>query len=465
MAAATFDNEDEEAQYCLSLLRDGTPSEKVGAREQLAAIFTRRGLYLEATELYEANVRAGVHEPGLFERLSDSYRRIGDNGAAEAALAEACRLRDAARPRPVAPAPPPSMPASLPTPALPPTPNASAAQAYVPSSASRSPSASPVPAAPKPAAPASQSSTPAIRPAAPMPDSDEDRGNGRVIQFPAPATGRLPTRPVSIAPPADTARMPAPHSYDADSELLIDEPAAAQRPRRRRGLTVPGPLLVLGIVVFLIVLPVVTLALLVVNPLALYLEGRPAGPTVNVTASAPPRLKVAAGTAASWYVESGRSVSGLWATPGLELTLDQELDGAGTTFAVTAPRSQSWGETITIVERRGQGRSNQETVLLATFAAPSALPPSGTVIEGRIAGQVTAPRLSESSQFNTTTEGIDVPVQLVVVSAPELWLDRFWNSLRMFFLDDRWLLVTIGALLTWCVLAGGTAILFRVRPS
>jgi hypothetical protein len=293
-----------------------------------------------------------------------------------------------------------------------------------------------------------------------------------MIQFPTSATGQSPAgAPQTLLPPQsplplqpETVRLPAAQLFDIDSELLVDEPAAKQRPRQRRGLTAPGPLLVLGIVVFLIVLPVVALALLVVNPLALFLEGRPAGPTVSVAASAPVRLKVAAGTAASWYVESGRSVSGLWATPGLELTLDQELDGAGAAFTVTAPRPQSWGETITIVERRGQGRSNQDTVLPATFTAPGTLPPSGTVIDGRIAGQVTAPRLSESSQFTTTTEGIDVPVQLVVVSAPELWLDRFGNSLRMFFHDDRWLLVTIGALLSWCVLAGGAAILFRVRP-
>jgi hypothetical protein len=256
--------------------------------------------------------------------------------------------------------------------------------------------------------------------------------------------------------------MPAAHRADPNAELSMDQPAAEQRPHRR-GLTVPGPILLPGMVAFLVVLPIVTLALLVVNPVALYLEGRPAGPTVDVAASTPARLKVAAGTAAFWYVQSGRSVSGLWATPGLELTLDQELNGAGASFAVTAPRPQSWGETITIVERRGQGRSNQETVLLATFAAPSDLPPSGTVIDGRIAGQVTAPRLSENSQFTTTTESIDVPIQLVVVSTPELWLDRFDNSVRMFLQEDRWLLVTIGALLSWCVLAGGTAILLRTR--
>ena len=129
---------------------------------------------------------------------------------------------------------------------------------------------------------------------------------------------------------------------------------------------------------------------------------------------------------------------------------------------MTGARPQSWGETITIVERRGQGRANQVTEIPATFEAPRSLPASGTVLNGRISGQVTAPRLSESSQFNTTTEEIDVPVRLVVVSTPELWLDRFVNAFAMYADDDRWLLVTIGALLAWCILAGGAAIVFRI---
>jgi Na+-transporting NADH:ubiquinone oxidoreductase subunit NqrD len=132
---------------------------------------------------------------------------------------------------------------------------------------------------------------------------------------------------------------------------------------------------------------------------------------------------------------------------------------------VTAPRPPSWGETITIVERRGQGRANQETVVPAALEVPSGLPAVGTVLTGHIAGQVTAPRLTETSQFNTTTESLDVPVQLEVVSALDLWWDRFSNAVRMFFDEDRWLLVTIGALLTWCVVAGGAAILYRVRQT
>jgi len=243
--------------------------------------------------------------------------------------------------------------------------------------------------------------------------------------------------------------------------LVEAEPAESEAGGERRG-SVPALVALLGIVLLMIVLPVMLLAVLVVNPIALYLEGRAAGPTIDAQSGETPPLKVAAGAPSAWYLDAGRSVSGLWATPGLELSLDQDLAGAGRTFAVTGARPQSWGETITIVERRGQGRANQVTVVPATFDAPKTLPPAGTVVDGHISGQITAPRLSESSQFNTTTEAVDVPVRLVVVSTPELWLDRFVNAFAMYADGDRWLLVTIGALLAWCILAGGAAIVFRI---
>jgi hypothetical protein len=250
--------------------------------------------------------------------------------------------------------------------------------------------------------------------------------------------------------------------HDGAELTSLSAAAVGQRQRGR-----PGPLGVLGVVLGLIVLPVVVLALGVVNPLLLYLEGRSVGPTVDARESGrpvePPRLKVSTGSEVSWYLLTGRSVSGLWASPGLELTLEEEIPGAGSSFTLTAPRVQSWGETITIVERRGQGRANQETLVPATFQAPGSMPASGSVLAGRISGQVQAPRLNETGQFSTTTEAVDLPVHLVVVSMPELWLDRFVSALGMFFVDDRWLLVTIGALLTWCVLAGGSAILLRLR--
>ncbi|MGE3910199.1 MAG: hypothetical protein AB7K36_12645 [Chloroflexota bacterium] len=425
MAASSFHSEDEEAQHCLRLLRDGTPQEKIGAREQLAAIFLRRGLHEEATELYETNVRAGVRTPELFERLGEAYRLIGELEAADGSLAEAERLRTVQRPLPAAPAPTKS---ALPRPPI-----------------------------------ASQDDAPPGR----LPDRGPDRGQQDGRHDPqgraALETERLPAQPPVM--PQVTTRLPAASPYDPDAQSPSAGSVGAQaRPSRSRGgRALPGPLLIVGLVLLAIIVPLVGLAFLVVNPLALYLEGRPVGPTVDVSVTQPVQLKVAAGSTATWYLRAGRSVSGFWATPGLELTLDQELEGAGTTFTVTPAQPQSWGETITIVERRGQGRANQDAMVPARFAAPATLPPSGTVLPGRITGQITAPRLSESNQFNTTTQDVDLAVQLVVVSAPSLWLAWFMDSVSMFFQDDRWLLVSIVSLLTWCVLAGGIAILLRAR--
>lgn len=437
MSAPELRNEDEAAQYYLSTLRTGTRAEKIVARDGLAAIFSRRGLFEEAAELFELNIRAGVRTPELFQQLSDVYRELGDDESAGAALAEARRLEQEAAVA-HAPTPPPTLRMQQ---------VAGAPETDGQAAAWRSVSATP-------------------------PDLDADElAAGRLNGVEA-ADGRSATvagrhEPVPMAPPDVTARLALERSEGMPAPWAgTQTQAAAGRAEaaKRRGLlsALPTPVMVLGVVLFMIVLPVVLLAVLVVNPIALYLEGRAAGPTIEVGASTPAQLKIAQGSSSAWYIQAGRSVSGLWATPGLELTLDQDLEGAGRQFPVTGARPQSWGETITIVERRGQGRANQTMVVPATFEARSSLPPTGTVLGGHITGQVTAPRLSETSQFNTTTESIDVPVRLLVVSTPSLWLDRFENAVGMYFDEERWLLVTIGALLAWCILAGAAAIVFRV---
>lgn len=443
--APRFRNEDEAAQYYLSSLRDGTRAEKVVARDGLAAIFSRRGLFEEAAELYELNIRAGVRSPELFERLCEVYRELGDDQSAAGALAEARRQRAAV--------------AAPPAPAL---------------SSESDPSATPGPAESVPATPTTRL---LLFPGPTGPAAPPRIGPGSRVGRPMVASARGSAAPaltpeLALEPPAIhatqteqvpavTARLTIPSWADADTAPLPGADLEAA-PERAEPSSIPTAVLVPGVILFMIVLPVMLLAILLVNPIALYLEGRAAGPTIDVQAGVPSRLKVAAGATSGWYVQAGRSVSGIWASPGLELTLDQDVDGAGRTFPVTGARQQSWGETITIVERRGQGRANQVTEIPATFDAPRGLPPTGTELAGRISGQVTAPRLSESSQFNSTTETIDVPVRLVVVSTSELWLDRFTNSVGMYLDEDRWLLVTIGALLAWCVLAGGAALLFRI---
>ncbi len=95
-----FANEDEEAQYFLGLLHDGTREQKMLARDRLGRIFERRDLLDEAAECYETNIELGVRERGLYERLAGIYRRQGRIDLAEEVLEEARKLPppEAARP-------------------------------------------------------------------------------------------------------------------------------------------------------------------------------------------------------------------------------------------------------------------------------------------------------------------------------------------------------------------------------
>ena len=445
MAAPNFQNDDEAAQYYLSTLRDGTRADKIVARDGLAAIFGRRGLYEQAAELYELNIRAGVRTSEVFEALGAVYQKLGDDESARAAFAEADRWRPEKSPPPtstdsgrtiVASTHPPIRPAAH---------------------ASRPDEQLPVP--PVPDEPRLVTfSRPAVRDARPPAVAAETPpvGTGGHV-------GGMVRAPMRGSAAPALAHEPVPDPSVEITERLPVCPLPDERKRPSGRLSrVPGPLQVVGIVVLLIAVPVLLLAVLVVNPVALYLEGRAAGPTIDAELPGLAQVKIAPGTGSAWYLDVGRSVSGLWATPGLELKLDQESAGLARSHEVTAPRPQGWGETITIVERRGQGRTNQPTLIPARFDAPSELPPTGTVLTGHVLGQVTAPRLSENSQFNTASQSVDVPIRLVVVSMPELLFDRFSHAVAMYFDGDRWLLVTIGALLTWCVLAGGAAIWFRI---
>jgi hypothetical protein len=63
-----FASEDEEATYCLSLLRDGDRHQKIVARERLSQIFERRGMLDEAASCLESNIREGVRDPRVCMR-------------------------------------------------------------------------------------------------------------------------------------------------------------------------------------------------------------------------------------------------------------------------------------------------------------------------------------------------------------------------------------------------------------
>jgi hypothetical protein len=103
-----FANEDDEAQYYLQVLRDGSREEKIEARDRLSFIFERRDMLEEACKLAEGNARVGVRDRAMFTRLSSLYRRLGRHDDADAAMAEAASLLGSA---PRSPAEPPSAPA------------------------------------------------------------------------------------------------------------------------------------------------------------------------------------------------------------------------------------------------------------------------------------------------------------------------------------------------------------------
>jgi hypothetical protein len=88
--------EDREAERYLTLLRDGSAEDRILARDELGRIFEKRNLLDEAAECYEANIRAGVRDPELYERLASVYRRQGRADLADEALDEARKLAPAA---------------------------------------------------------------------------------------------------------------------------------------------------------------------------------------------------------------------------------------------------------------------------------------------------------------------------------------------------------------------------------
>ncbi|MBA2446986.1 MAG: hypothetical protein H0V51_03070 [Chloroflexi bacterium] len=87
--------DDKDAERYLTLLREGSPTEKVEARDRLGAIFERRGLLDEAAQAYETNIREGVRDPDLYERLASVYRQQGRTELADEVLQEAGRLAEA----------------------------------------------------------------------------------------------------------------------------------------------------------------------------------------------------------------------------------------------------------------------------------------------------------------------------------------------------------------------------------
>jgi hypothetical protein len=80
------------SDQALAILNTGSEQDKTEARTYLARVFGERGMSAEATELLEANARAGVQDPGLFTTLAGHYRSQGRSADADAAMAHAAML-------------------------------------------------------------------------------------------------------------------------------------------------------------------------------------------------------------------------------------------------------------------------------------------------------------------------------------------------------------------------------------
>ena len=242
MPPLTFRSEDEEAQYCLSALRDGTHEEKIVARERLSS---RGAAYDEVAELYELNIRAGVRSPEVFEDLArlPPSRRPGERRGSPA---EARRVRSRAQRQPAQASDAPS----------PPTPGVDSRVIPFPS---QSPSVS-------------------LSTAGGADRTRAQRGLGVSASTAAALTPQVATQLAPDAARSRTRRLPSLTRRDISRSTMTPTWKRRSRQPTRNRLAerrpVPGPLLVVGVVLFMIVLPVTLLALFVVNPLSLYLEGR-----------------------------------------------------------------------------------------------------------------------------------------------------------------------------------------------
>src|SRR5687767_4864894 len=78
-------------EHWLTMLRDGSESQKLEARWRLSLIFEQDGRLEEASELLEGNVSAGARDAMLYRHLASLYRRLGRQDLADGAIAEAYR--------------------------------------------------------------------------------------------------------------------------------------------------------------------------------------------------------------------------------------------------------------------------------------------------------------------------------------------------------------------------------------
>src|SRR5436190_3382498 len=95
---AFISDEAEEQHYLDTIADERTePEARATTRMELARLYERRQRFLDAAELYERNVWAGVRTPATYARLVAAYRALGRDDLAEAALEQIRRNGGAGR--------------------------------------------------------------------------------------------------------------------------------------------------------------------------------------------------------------------------------------------------------------------------------------------------------------------------------------------------------------------------------
>ena len=145
LPARRFSNDDEAAQYWLGVLRNGSDTDRINAREQLADIFEQRGMFEEATELLISNIHDGVRTSDIFRWLARLYRAQGQEMLAMQSAAEAAKYLPPSSPSGHFPPPQTDVPQPLGAAIIPPDPTYRSPAPFYQPSAYDGPASPPAP--------------------------------------------------------------------------------------------------------------------------------------------------------------------------------------------------------------------------------------------------------------------------------------------------------------------------------
>ncbi|HLZ62089.1 MAG TPA: hypothetical protein VKR06_34520 [Ktedonosporobacter sp.] len=154
------------------------------------------------------------------------------------------------------------------------------------------------------------------------------------------------------------------------------------------------------------------------------------------------RIPTERGIQETVHIDVGSSISGKWATQGLDLTLDGP---ANDVTGAVPEKGPDWSEQIS-VQCPGNGAcpTGEEMILDGTFTVPYVEGPVSQTVTGHIAGTVYWPHDLGNGTFDTKSTDVDVVVQLVLGTLSPY--DAFMRGPDG-FADAAWLSFGLGALL------------------